>query len=144
MNAPFVVYYSLTSGKVDVRTGWDPLSSRMSAFNHVANHRLTPKKTPAKLGRDETSLRFSLNRIIGTTAVSASAVGFLPGVDLIATCAGAAAVLSQFNTHLNVTQRIFRAGPTATAVNASSPFYNSGTSFGSRDSARYVFRDPDQ
>lgn len=106
----------------------------MSTFNHAASRRLTPRKTPAKPGREETSLRFSLTRIIGTTAVSASAFDYLSDLDIVATCAGSAAVLSRFDADLNVTQRIFRAGPNATAINASSPFYDPGTPPSFRDS----------
>ena len=115
----------------------------MSTLNHAASHRLTPRKTPAKPDGRESSLRFSLTRIIGTTVLSASAFDYLSDLNVIATCAGSAVVLSKFDAHLNVTQRIFRAGPNATAVNSSSPFYNPGTPPGFRDStARWVIFEP--
>ena len=107
----------------------------MSAINHAASHRLTPRKALAKPGRDENSLRFSLSGIIGATTVSANAVDCLPDLNVVATCAGSAAVLSRFDVDFNVTQRIFRAGPNATAVNVSPTFYNSGTPAGFKDLA---------
>ena len=107
----------------------------MSSIHHAASHRLTPRKALAKPSHDENSLRFSLSGIIGATTVSANAVDCLPDFNVVATCAGSAAVLSRFDVHLNVTQRIFRAGPNATAVNVSSTFYNSGTPPGIKDLA---------
>lgn len=107
----------------------------MSSINQAASHRLTPRKALAKPSRDENSLRFALSGVIGATTVSANAVDFLPDTNIVATCAGSAAVLSRFDVHLNVTQRIFRAGPNATAVNISSNFYNPGTPPGFKDLA---------
>ena len=111
----------------DVKPGDKLEGLRMNSINHAASHRLTPRKALAKPSRDENSLRFSLSGVIGTTTVSANAVDCLPDLNVVATCAGSAAILSRFDVHLNVTQRIFRAGPNATAVNVSSTFYNSNT-----------------
>ena len=111
----------------------------MSALNHAPSHRLTPRnkfQVPAKSGRDDdSSLRLSLKRVIGTTTLNASAIDSLPDGNIIATCSGAAAVISHFNEHLQVTQRIFRAGPNATASYTSSSFYNPSTPPAFRDIA---------
>lgn len=109
----------------------------MSALNHAASHRLTPRnkfQTSAKLGRDDDSPRLSLKRVIGTTTLNASAIDCLPDGNIIATCSAAAVVISHFDEHLQVTQRIFRAGPNATASYTSSSFYNPSTPPAFRDS----------
>ena len=110
----------------------------MSALNHAASHRLTPRnkfQTPGKSGRDDDNPRLALKRVIGTTTLNASAIDCLPDGNIIATCSAAAAVVSQFDEHLQVTQRIFRAGPNATASYTSSSFYNPSTPPAFRDIA---------
>lgn len=110
----------------------------MSVLNHTASHRLTPRnkvQTPAKSGREDDSLRLCLKKVIGTTASSPGAIDYLPDHRVIATCAGTVAVVSRFDEYLNITQRVFRAGPNATALNTSASFYNPGTPAGFRDIA---------
>ena len=110
----------------------------MSALNHAASHRLTPRnkfQTPAKSGHNDSSPQLSLKRVIGTTTLNASAIDCLPDGNIIATCSAAVVVVSQFDEDLQVTQRIFRAGPNATASYSSSSFYNPSTPPAFRDIA---------
>ena len=102
----------------------------------MQQNRLTPRskfQTSSNIGRDDESLRLSLQKVIGTTALSASAVDYLPDRNVIATCAGSVAIVSHIDENLNITQRIFRAGPNTVAHNSSASFYNPSTPPGFRD-----------
>lgn len=111
----------------------------MSAPHHNTYHRLTPRSkflSPPKQGFDNgDNLRLSLNGVIGTTILAANAIDCLQDRGMIVTCCGQAAVVSHVDEHLNVTQRIFRAGLNSVAPNTSHSFYHPGTPPAIRDLA---------
>src|SRR5271155_2612078 len=69
----------------------------------------------------------SLNVIIGTTTVSPSGFACHSDSNRFALCAGSAIVLAEVDTDGGVSQRFFRARPTAGAINPISSFYDQTT-----------------
>lgn len=109
----------------------------MNAIGHAASLRLTPKNrfhptntpthTPVKQAREDSGLQLTLKNVIGTTTSSANAFDATPAHHTFVCCAGPAAILSQVDENLNITQRLFRARPNASPVNATPSFYNPST-----------------
>ena len=109
----------------------------MSAISHAAGLRLTPKNrfhpthtpthTPVKQAREDSGLQLILKNVIGTTTRSPNAFDASPAHHTFVCCAGPAAILSQVDENLNITQRLFRARPNASPVNATPSFYNPST-----------------
>ncbi|OAG05325.1 WD repeat protein-like protein [Paraphaeosphaeria sporulosa] len=81
----------------------------------------TPLRSPVKAHRAEASL--ALRQVIGTSASSANAFDSLPNARSFAFCAGAAAVLATVDDEQHVSQRFYRARPTANPINPSSSAY---------------------
>ncbi|KAF1978085.1 WD40 repeat-like protein [Bimuria novae-zelandiae CBS 107.79] len=81
----------------------------------------TPLRSPVKSQRAEASL--ALRQVIGTTTTSANSFDSLPNARSFAFCAGAAAVLATVDGQHHVSQRFFRARPTANPINPSSSIY---------------------
>ena len=106
---------------------------RMSASGYVTGPRLTSKsrfhstKAPGKSTREDAKFHLALKTVIGTTTDSGNAFESLPECNTYAVCAGSAVVLARVDEHLNITQRFYRAGPNAVAVNASTSFYSPPT-----------------
>ncbi|EFE35844.1 WD repeat protein [Trichophyton benhamiae CBS 112371] len=66
----------------------------------------------------------SLQTVIGTTTSSSNGFSYHEPSRSFALCAGSAAVLAELDEDLSVSQRFFRARPTATSVNPVLSFYN--------------------
>ena len=84
-------------------------------------YRSPTNRSPAKLSRSEGCL--SLRQVIGTTALSSTAIDGLEHPSCLAFVAGAAAVVVSFDDQLRPRQRCFRAKPTnATSFPTDSTF----------------------
>jgi hypothetical protein len=81
----------------------------------------TPLRSPIKAHRAEASL--ALRQVMGTSTNSANAFDSLPTARSFAFCAGAAAVLATIDDQQRVSQRFYRARPTASPINPSSSVY---------------------
>ncbi|KKZ68412.1 hypothetical protein EMCG_00181 [[Emmonsia] crescens] len=66
----------------------------------------------------------SLQTVIGTTTSNPNGFSFHEPTKSFALCAGSATILAEVDENLNISQRFFRARPTATPVNPVQPFYN--------------------
>ena len=109
----------------------------MSSIGHAASSMLTPMSrfhashnpglNSTKQAQELNSLRLSLNSVVGTTTHSVNAFDALPEQHTFVYCAGSAAVLARVDEHLNITQQLFRATPSATPLNAIPSFYNPAT-----------------
>ncbi|KAL9100634.1 MAG: hypothetical protein Q9163_004004 [Psora crenata] len=105
----------------------------MSSTVHGPSGRLTPRRklptthNATRLAQEDDRLILSLNSIIGTTTTNANAFDSESGKDLFAYCAGPAAVISDVDVNLNVTQRLFRAAPNASPLNSAPSYYNPST-----------------
>ncbi|KAB8346188.1 hypothetical protein FH972_023234 [Carpinus fangiana] len=69
----------------------------------------------------------ALKQVIGTTADSSNGFDHLESQRSFAFVAGAAAVLARVDENLRITQRFFRAKPTAGPINSNTPIYDSPT-----------------
>ena len=69
----------------------------------------------------------SLQTVIGTTTTCASAFDSESGHHCFVYCVGPAAVVSQVDEDLTITQRLFRAPPNALPMNETPSFYNPST-----------------
>ena len=112
----------------------NPSQSRLS--NSVWGARSTPnnspfarsntiKASPTKSTRADAGL--SLRHVIGTTANSSNAISTHHSSRSLAFIAGAAAVLATFDEHLKVSQRFYRARPTAIPLNPTPVVYSPST-----------------
>lgn len=110
-----------------------PSSSRTNPLNGAAALRLTPQakylahQSPMKTAQDGAGLSMSLLTVIGTTTSSSSGFDCLSQAKSFALCAGSVAILAQVDEDLDISQRYFRAVPTAVPVNATMSFYNQAT-----------------
>lgn len=77
--------------------------------------------------RGEADLHLSLRSVIGTTTSSSEAFDSVPDRNIFAYCAGPAAVVSHVDRNFDITQRLYRAKPSATAINSTPSFYNTQT-----------------
>ncbi|KAF2404895.1 WD40 repeat-like protein [Trichodelitschia bisporula] len=110
-----------------------PSNPRMT--NHPWGLRATPstspfiKTSPAKSSRTArmTDAGLSLRRVIGTTASSPNAIDTLSSARSLAYTAGAAAVITTFDRDFQLTQRFYRARPTALPLNPSPSIYEPST-----------------
>jgi hypothetical protein len=80
-----------------------------------------PLRSPVKPARADVSL--ALRQVVGTTANSANAFDSLPSAHSFAYTAGAAAVIATVDDQHRVSQRFYRARPTANPINASASIY---------------------
>ncbi|ODH51830.1 hypothetical protein GX48_02074 [Paracoccidioides brasiliensis] len=69
----------------------------------------------------------SLQTVIGTTTSNPNGFSFHEPTKTFALCAGSATILAEVDGDLNVSQRFFRARPTAAPVNPVQSFYNTST-----------------
>ncbi|KAM5464289.1 hypothetical protein MauCBS54593_007108 [Microsporum audouinii] len=79
-------------------------------------------RTPYKSASYLTTL--SLQTVIGTTTSNPNGFSYHEPSRSFALCAGSAAVLAELDEDLTVSQRFFRARPTATGINPVLSFYN--------------------
>ncbi|KAK3061439.1 hypothetical protein LTS18_006276, partial [Coniosporium uncinatum] len=113
-----------------------PSNPRMTSINPALSLRHTPSnspharhasaRSPTKSGRSDNSI-LSLKQVIGSTITSANAFDVIPSARAIAFTAGAAAVIATFDDELHVTQRFYRARPTAVPLNTSPAIYGPST-----------------
>lgn len=109
----------------------------MSSIGHAASSMLTPMSRfhatqnhgldLAKHAREYNNIQLSLRSVVGITTNSVNTFDVLPEHHTFVCCAGSAAVLSRVDEHLNITQKLFKAKPNASPVNASTSFYNPAT-----------------
>ena len=85
----------------------------------------SPARSPNKFPPQQSTL--SLHTVIGTTTSSPNGFDYHSRSRTFALCAGSAVILGEFDETLNLTQRFFRARPTASAVNSTQSFYNAST-----------------
>lgn len=69
----------------------------------------------------------SLQTVLGTTTATPNGFSSHDQSKSFALCAGSAAVLAELDNDANVTQRFFRARPSATSMNPTTSFYNQST-----------------
>ncbi|KAL1850927.1 hypothetical protein Plec18170_006764 [Paecilomyces lecythidis] len=69
----------------------------------------------------------SLQTVIGTTTANPNGFSSHEPTKSFALCAGSAAILAEVDSDDNISQRFFRARPTATPVNPVTSFYNQAT-----------------
>ncbi len=109
-------------------------SSNTGSLRLTPKNRLTPIQTPGKSTREDTGVRLSLKRVIGTTTGSANAFDSDHESHSFAVCAGSTVVLSQIDEDLNITQRFFRARPDVWPTSATCSFYSSPVAQSTSDS----------
>ncbi|PGH23467.1 hypothetical protein AJ80_02421 [Polytolypa hystricis UAMH7299] len=79
-------------------------------------------RSPSKPSSYQSTL--SLRTVIGTTTSNPNGFSFHESTKSFALCAGSAAVLAELDADLSISQRFFRARPTATGLNPVPSFYN--------------------
>ncbi len=114
-----------------------PKTSGMSAIGSAASRKLTPKNrfhpgqtaspSSTRPSREESGLHLTLKNVIGTTTSSSNSFDTDPGNNSFVCCAGPAVILSEVDDHCDITQRLFRARESASAVNLTPSFYNPST-----------------
>lgn len=99
-----------------------------------ASLRITPSNSPIlkpaarppnKLSAHQSSL--TLQTVIGTTTSTPNGFSSHEPSSSFALCAGSAAILVDLDSDLNISQRFFRARPTATGLNTVSSYYGNTT-----------------
>lgn len=81
-----------------------------------------PSRSPHKPSLHQSAL--SLQTVLGTTTTSPSGFSSHDESGSFALCAGSAAVLAELDHENNVSQRFFRARPSAISINPVASFYN--------------------
>lgn len=83
----------------------------------TSSNRSHPSQNFGKSAQDDSNFQLTLKTAIGTTTSSSSSFDSHAGFQIFAVCAGSAVVVSHVNRELNITQRLFRAGPRAQPLN---------------------------
>ncbi|KAJ5173572.1 uncharacterized protein N7500_001503 [Penicillium coprophilum] len=110
-----------------------PLSAKSKLAGPGASLKITPSNSPIlRPGTRSPSKTahqsfLSLQTVIGTTTTTPNGFSSHDQSRSFALCAGSAAVLAELDENDNITQRFFRARPSATSVNPSTSFYNQST-----------------
>jgi hypothetical protein len=118
---------NLTPTNPRMSTG--PWALRVTPSGH--NSAKAANKQSSKSNRSDAGL--SLRHVIGTTANSPNAVSTLPSHRALGFTAGAAAVICSFDEKLRVTQRFYRARPTAVPLNPIPTVYGPSTPGGTAE-----------
>ncbi|KAJ5112679.1 hypothetical protein N7532_000724 [Penicillium argentinense] len=84
----------------------------------------TSSRSPSKSSHQSS---LSLQTVIGTTTTTPNGFSSHDQSKSFALCAGSAAVLAELDDEANLSQRFFRARPSATSVNPTTSFYNQAT-----------------
>ncbi|OAL62370.1 WD repeat protein [Trichophyton rubrum] len=122
---------SSTSTSSDTSTSLG-LKSKLSSTTQ-ASLKITPANSPVLKPASNSRNQYksasylttlSLQTVIGTTTSSSNGFSYHEPSRSFALCAGSAAVLAELDEDLSVSQRFFRARPTATSVNPVLSFYN--------------------
>ncbi|KAJ5123877.1 uncharacterized protein N7515_007702 [Penicillium bovifimosum] len=114
-------------------TSTTPLGAKSKLAGPGASLKITPSNSPilrpgtrsASKTSHQSSL--SLQTVIGTTTTTPNGFSSHDQSKSFALCAGSAAVLAELDENDNITQRFFRARPSATSVNPPTSFYNQST-----------------
>ena len=111
-----------------------PLSTKSKFAGPGGSLKITPSnspvlrpgtgRSPSKSSHQST---LSLQTVLGTTTTTPNGFSSHDQSKSFALCAGSAAVLAELDDDANITQRFFRARPSATSVNPTSSFYNQST-----------------
>lgn len=110
-----------------------PLSAKSKLAGPGASLKITPSNSPilrpGTRSPSKTSHQssLSLQTVIGTTTTTPNGFSSHDQSRSFALCAGSAAVLAELDENDHITQRFFRARPSATSVNPSTSFYNHST-----------------
>lgn len=110
-----------------------PLTAKSKLATPGASFKITPSNSPILRPGTRSSSKtshqssLSLQTVIGTTTTTPNGFSSHDQTKSFALCAGSAAVLAQLDDDANITQRFFRARPSATGVNPSTSFYNQST-----------------
>lgn len=95
--------------------------------------KITPSNSPVlrpgtrSLSKASHQSSLSLQTVIGTTTTTPNGFSSHDQSKSFALCAGSAAVLAEIDDTGSLSQRFFRARPSATSVNPTSSFYNQST-----------------
>lgn len=98
-----------------------------------ASLKITPSNSPVlrpgtrSLSKSSHQSSLSLQTVLGTTTTTPNGFSSHDQSKRFALCAGSAAVLAELDDDANITQRFFRARPSATSVNPTTSFYNQST-----------------
>ncbi|KAJ5925071.1 hypothetical protein N7454_007710 [Penicillium verhagenii] len=110
-----------------------PLSAKSKLAGPGASLKITPSNSPVLRPGTRSPNKschqstLSLQTVLGTSTTTPNGFSSHDQSKSFALCAGSAAVLAELDDDANVTQRFFRARPSATSVNPISSFYNQGT-----------------
>lgn len=104
----------------------------MHGFSHPGfalrpRNRLQTTQEVAQNRENDSGWQLTLKSVIGTTTSSNNAFDSLAEHNVFAYCAGPAVILLKVDEAFNVSQRLFRARPSASPVNGTSSFYNPNT-----------------
>ncbi|KAJ5780156.1 hypothetical protein N7457_005316 [Penicillium paradoxum] len=110
-----------------------PLGAKSKLAGPGASLKITPSNSPILRPGNRSPSKpshqssLSLQTVIGTTTTTPNGFSSHDMSKSFALCAGSAAVLAELDENDNITQRFFRARPSATSVNPSTSFYNQST-----------------
>lgn len=109
-------------------------SSGKSKLGPGASLKITPSNSPVLRPSTRTPCKptpyqstLSLQTVIGTTTSSPNGFSSHEPSKSFALCAGSAVILADIDADDNITQRFFRARPSATGINQVTSFYNQST-----------------
>ncbi|KAJ5150132.1 hypothetical protein N7448_001710 [Penicillium atrosanguineum] len=106
-------------------------TTRFSGPN--ASLKITPSNSPVlrpgtrSPSKSSHQSSLSLQTVLGTTTTTPNGFSSHDQSKRFALCAGSAAVLAELDDDANISQRFFRARPSATSVNPTTSFYNHST-----------------
>lgn len=107
--------------------------SAKSKLGGPASLKITPSNSPSlrpgmrSPSKSAHQSSLSLQTVIGTTTTTPNGFSSHDQSRSFALCAGSAAVLAELDDDGNISQRFFRARPSATSVNPTTSFYNPST-----------------
>ncbi|KAJ5569423.1 uncharacterized protein N7459_008853 [Penicillium hispanicum] len=110
-----------------------PLSAKSKLAGPGASLKITPSNSPVlrpgtrSPSKSSHQSFLSLQTVLGTTTTAPNGFSSHDQSRSFALCAGSAAVLAELDEDANLSQRFFRARPSATGVNPTSSFYNQAT-----------------
>lgn len=110
-----------------------PLGAKSKLAGPGASLKITPSNSPIlrpgtrSPNKSAHQSSLSLQTVIGTTTTTPNGFSSHEHSKSFALCAGSAAVLAELDENDNITQRFFRARPSATSVNPATSFYNQST-----------------
>ncbi|KAJ5666697.1 hypothetical protein N7462_011106 [Penicillium macrosclerotiorum] len=110
-----------------------PLSAKSKLPGPSASLKITPSNSPIlrpnarSPSKSSHQSSLSLQTVLGTTTTTPNGFSSHDQSKSFALCAGSAAVLAEIDDEANISQRFFRARPSATSVNPTTSFYNQST-----------------